>query len=205
MRVRNNKQLILFDFLHVAAQPNCCHLGSRRQTARPGRAAGSVPAGRVSGSRNFGGFCQIGWGRVWACGEGGGAQGNCGYLLASSLAAADFHWLPELGWSLRDRDQVPYEPVTRCQNPGRIRFPPGPARGAACPPSPQGFADGGGVSCQKAQLRALAELGGVRGRSRLGSGGLCELTVWRARREPCLNCLAWMQGCISASTEPRGR
>lgn len=124
---------MLFDFLHLITQASSCHLRFRRQTVSPGRAASSMPAGKGPRLGNFEVSARRG-GKGFGLGEGKGA-GNCGYLLAWSLKAAGFRWLPA---GALEKERVPYEPVTHCQNPGESRFSSGPARGVARPPRVRG-------------------------------------------------------------------
>ena len=85
---------MLFDILHLATQANSCHFASVRQTASPGRAAGSMPARKGPRKRNFEVSARLD-GEGFGLGEGKDA-GYYGYLLASSLAEAGFHRLPGL-------------------------------------------------------------------------------------------------------------
>lgn len=113
-----------------------------------------------------------------------------------------FSLAPRLGWSLRERGSSPLmNPLRAARTRARIRFSSGPARGAQPAPLPTPMIRGwGGVSCQKAQLRALAEQGegvrGVPGSAQEASAS----TVWRARREPCLGVLP---GCRVVSRRPQ--
>ena len=175
---------MLFDFLHVAAQANCCHLGSRRRTARPGPAAGSVPAGKGLGITKLWGFYQIGWGRLWSCGEG------------KAQSTVDTCWHPRWQRQIFTGSQAWLEPertgikslmnlLRAARTRARIRFSSGPARGSARPPPPPPHPKGSRMGrSELSESAALCSGGARRGSPRESPARLRRplWAVWRARR-----------------------
>lgn len=174
--VCNDKQLMLFDFLHFATQANSCHLFRGGKGLVRDFPQALYLRGRVNdkGTLRF----RPGWvGRkLWS---GGGKRRRKMWIpVGITVGGGRFSLSPNLCWSLGDGSRSHLNLLRSGRTQARALSSPGPARGAA---RPQGLADKRGAMKENT---APGSAGAVRvgDRGVPGSGGFCELNLAESER-----------------------